>query len=49
MSQRRPKKRRTGGSSSLMTRVGNSRWLPHLFGRIIGLGFRRETPKHLDE
>ncbi|MGN7971238.1 FAD-dependent oxidoreductase [Serratia sp. 22264] len=48
MSQRRPKKRRTSGSSSLMIRVGNSRWLPHLFGRIIGLGFRRETPKHLE-
>jgi len=47
MSQRRPKKRRTGGGSSLMTRVGNSRWLPRLFGRIIGLGFRRETPQHL--
>ncbi|MNL70840.1 hypothetical protein D3C87_1958980 [compost metagenome] len=48
MSQRRPKKRRAGESSKLMARVGNSRWLPHLFGRIIGLGFRRETPKHLD-
>ncbi|MNH27043.1 hypothetical protein D3C79_871350 [compost metagenome] len=48
MSQRRPKKRRAGGGASLMTRVGNSRWLPRLFGRIIGLGFRRETPKHLD-
>ncbi|MFS7242731.1 FAD-dependent oxidoreductase [Serratia proteamaculans] len=47
MSQRRPKKRRGSGGSSLMTRVGNSRWLPRLFGRIIGLGFRRETPKHL--
>lgn len=48
MSQRRPKKRRAGSASSLMTRVGNSRWLPHLFGRIIGLGFRRETPEHLE-
>ncbi|CAI1684712.1 Pentachlorophenol 4-monooxygenase [Serratia proteamaculans] len=47
MSQRRPKKRRGSGGSSLMARVGNSRWLPRLFGRIIGLGFRRETPKHL--
>jgi len=47
MSQRRPKKRRGGSGSSLMTRVGNSRWLPRLFGRIIGLGFRRESPKHL--
>lgn len=49
MSQRRPKKRRGGSGSSLMTRVGNSRWLPRLFGRIIGLGFRRESPKHLAE
>ncbi|MGA9616637.1 MAG: FAD-dependent oxidoreductase [Serratia proteamaculans] len=48
MSQRRPKKHRgSSGGSSLMTRVGNSRWLPRLFGRILGLGFRRETPKHL--
>ena len=48
MSQRRPKKHRgSSGRSSLMTRVGNSRWLPRLFGRILGLGFRRETPKHL--
>ena len=47
MSQRRPKKRQGSGGSSLMARVGNSRWLPRLFGRIIGLGFRRETPKHL--
>ena len=47
MSQRRPKKRLGRGGSSLMARVGNSRWLPRLFGRIIGLGFRRETPKHL--
>ena len=50
MSQRRPKKRRgSSGGSSLMTRVGNSRWLPRLFGRILGLGFRRESPKHLAE
>ncbi|NTX77770.1 FAD-dependent oxidoreductase [Serratia proteamaculans] len=47
MSQRRPKKRQGSGGSRLMARVGNSRWLPRLFGRIIGLGFRRETPKHL--
>ncbi|MGO3394891.1 MAG: FAD-dependent oxidoreductase [Serratia proteamaculans] len=50
MSQRRPKKHRgSSGGSSLMTRVGNSRWLPRLFGRILGLGFRRESPKHLAE
>jgi 2-polyprenyl-6-methoxyphenol hydroxylase-like FAD-dependent oxidoreductase len=47
MSQRRPKKRQGSGGSRLMALVGNSRWLPRLFGRIIGLGFRRETPKHL--
>lgn len=49
MGQRRPKKRREQGGKNLMMRVGNSRWLPRLFGRIIGLGFRRETPKHLAE
>lgn len=45
MSQRRPKKRRAAGGSRFMTYVSHSRWLPRLFGRIIGLGFRRETPR----
>ena len=47
MSQRKPGERRAAGGSRLIARVGNSRWLPRLFGRIIGLGFRRETPRHL--
>ncbi|RTF83738.1 2-aminoethylphosphonate--pyruvate transaminase [Serratia marcescens] len=47
MSQRKPGQRRAAGGSRLIARVGNSRWLPRLFGRIIGLGFRRETPRHL--
>ncbi|GAA3595684.1 FAD-dependent oxidoreductase [Gibbsiella greigii] len=46
MSQRRPGKQPSRSNGGLMKRVGNSRWLPRLFGRIIGLGFRRETPKH---
>lgn len=48
MSQRKPGERRAAGGSRLIARVGNSRWLPRLFGRIIGLGFRRETPRHLE-
>ncbi|HAU95098.1 MAG TPA: hypothetical protein DCX33_04010, partial [Serratia marcescens] len=47
MSQRKPGERRAAGGSRLIARVSNSRWLPRLFGRIIGLGFRRETPRHL--
>lgn len=39
MSQRKPGERRAAGGSRLIARVGNSRWLPRLFGRIIGLGF----------
>ncbi|KAA8997759.1 FAD-dependent oxidoreductase [Affinibrenneria salicis] len=38
--------RRRSSNATLMTRVANSRWLPLLFGRIIGLGFRREKPAH---
>ncbi|WP_142502793.1 FAD-dependent oxidoreductase [Klebsiella sp. 2680] len=45
MSRRRTKKRRPAGRSRLMTWLSNSRWLPRLVGRIIGLGFRRETPR----
>lgn len=48
MSQRKPGERRAAGGSRLIARVGNSRWLPRLFGRIIGTGFRRETPRHLE-
>ena len=36
MSQRKPGERRAAGGSRLIARVGNSRWLPRLFGRIIG-------------
>lgn len=39
MSQRKPGERRAAGGSRLIARVGNSRWLPRLFGRIIGLVF----------
>jgi 2-polyprenyl-6-methoxyphenol hydroxylase-like FAD-dependent oxidoreductase len=45
MSQRRTKKRRAAGGSGLMTWLSRRRWLPRLAGRIIGLGFRRETPR----
>lgn len=45
MSRRRTKKRRPAGRSRLMIWLSNSRWLPRLVGRIIGLGFRRETPR----
>lgn len=45
MSRRKPGEHRAAGGSRLIAHVGNSRWLPRLFGRIIGLGFRRETPQ----